>query len=87
MEYFLFLADKKFFKLPVKTAQSLKKMAEEFSLNDAQQIKLTEATTNHDVKAVEYFIKQHLEKNGGAHLKEWVHFGLTSQDINNTAIL
>lgn len=86
VEYFLFLADKKFFKLPVKTAQSLKKMAEEFSLNDAQQIKLTEATTNHDVKAVEYFIKQHLEKNGGAHLKEWVHFGLTSQDINNTAI-
>ena len=41
---------------------------------------------NHDVKAVEYFLKNELEKNGGAAAKEWVHFGLTSQDINNTAI-
>lgn len=53
---------------------------------DAQQIKDTEKITNHDVKAVEYFLKAELDKCGAAALKEWVHFGLTSQDINNTAI-
>ena len=57
-----------------------------FSLNDAEQIKQIEATTNHDVKAVEYFLKQELEKINVTAEKEWIHFGLTSQDINNTAI-
>jgi adenylosuccinate lyase len=85
-EYFLFLADKKFFKLTPKEKLQLKKIADDFSLTDAQQVKQIEATTNHDVKAVEYFIKGQLEKAGIGHLKEWVHFGLTSQDINNTAI-
>ena len=50
------------------------------------QIKQIEKVTNHDVKAVEYFLKEQLQKAGIPQLKEWVHFGLTSQDINNTAI-
>jgi adenylosuccinate lyase len=86
VEYFLFLAEKKFFKVNVQTKQYLQKMAAEFSLPDAAEIKKTESITNHDVKAVEYFIKDALDKCSAGHLKEWVHFGLTSQDINNTAI-
>ena len=86
VEYFLFLAEKKFFKLDAKTKQHLHKAAEEFSLADAEEIKKTESITNHDVKAVEYFIKKVLDNCNAGHLKEWVHFGLTSQDINNTAI-
>ena len=86
VEYFIFLADKKFFKLSAKAKQELKKVAENFSLDDAQQIKQIEKITNHDVKAVEYFLKQQLEKAGAASAKEWIHFGLTSQDINNTSI-
>ncbi len=86
IEYFLFLADKKFFRLSAKARQQLKLVSENFSLDDAQQIKHIEATTNHDVKAVEYFLKQELEKAGAKEAKEWVHFGLTSQDINNTSI-
>ncbi|MEP6683560.1 MAG: adenylosuccinate lyase, partial [Parafilimonas sp.] len=60
--YFIFLADKKFFKLPSKTKQALNQLAENFNLTDAEQIKQIEATTNHDVKAVEYFLKQALDK-------------------------
>lgn len=86
VEYLLFLADKRMFKLPAKARLHLKKVATEFSLDNAQQIKQIEAVTNHDVKAVEYFLKEQLEKCGAAELKEWIHFGLTSQDINNTAI-
>lgn len=86
IEYFFFLADQKFFKLAPKGRLALKKVADEFSLDDAQQIKQIEAITNHDVKAVEYFLKEQLDKAGIPQLKEWVHFGLTSQDINNTAI-
>ncbi|MBP6287382.1 MAG: adenylosuccinate lyase [Ferruginibacter sp.] len=86
VEYFLFLAEKKFFKLDAKTKQHLHKAVEEFSLADAEEIKKTESITNHDVKAVEYFIKKVLDNCDAGHLKEWVHFGLTSQDINNTAI-
>ncbi|MBL7703558.1 MAG: adenylosuccinate lyase [Ferruginibacter sp.] len=86
VEYFLFLAEKKFFKIDSKTRQHLQKAANEFSLNDAAEIKKTESITNHDVKAVEYFIKKVLDDCNAGHLKEWVHFGLTSQDINNTAI-
>jgi adenylosuccinate lyase len=85
-EYFLFLANKNFFKLSGKTEKQLRKLAEEFGLEDAQEIKQIEYTTNHDVKAVEYFLKNELEKYGAKDVKEWVHFGLTSQDINNTAI-
>lgn len=86
IEYFIFLADKKFFKLSSKAKQKLQALKNNFSLNDAEQIKQIEATTNHDVKAVEYFLKQELEKENLSAEKEWVHFGLTSQDINNTAI-
>ncbi len=86
IEYFFFLADKRFFKLPVKAKAHLQKVANQFSFDDAQQIKQIEAVTNHDVKAVEYFLKEQLDKAGIPHLKEWIHFGLTSQDINNTAI-
>jgi adenylosuccinate lyase len=86
VEYFLFLVDKKFFKLSNKAAKQLKKLQEDFGLEDAQEIKQIEYTTNHDVKAVEYFIKNELAKSGASQVKEWIHFGLTSQDINNTAI-
>lgn len=86
IEYLLFLADKKFFKIPGKALKHLKKLSEEFGLEDAQEIKQIEYTTNHDVKAVEYFLKNELENTGAKEVREWVHFGLTSQDINNTAI-
>ncbi|MBC8035411.1 MAG: adenylosuccinate lyase [Chitinophagaceae bacterium] len=86
IEYFLFLADKKFFTLTAKSRTFLKAAVADFSLADAQKIKATEQITNHDVKAVEYFIKEKLDECGAGEEKEWVHFGLTSQDINNTAI-
>lgn len=57
----------------------------EFTDNDARAIKDIEKITNHDVKAVEYFIKRHFDKLGLEKYKEFIHFGLTSQDINNTA--
>jgi adenylosuccinate lyase len=86
VEYFIFLSEKKFFKLDSKQKEKLKLIADEFSEADAQWIKDTEKVTNHDVKAVEYFLKSKLEELKLEHLKEWIHFGLTSQDINNTAI-
>lgn len=57
-----------------------------FNENDAQEVKTIEKTTNHDVKAVEYFIKSRMNFIGLPELKEFIHFGLTSQDINNVAI-
>jgi adenylosuccinate lyase len=57
-----------------------------FSIADAQNVKDTEKVTNHDVKAVEYFIKSKFDALGLQQYKEFIHFGLTSQDINNTAI-
>ncbi len=88
VEYFLFLAQKKVFPLSLAAKRHLQAVAEKFSLEDAAQIKKTEKITNHDVKAVEYFLKAKLEEAGAeaAGVKEWIHFGLTSQDINNTAI-
>ena len=86
VEYILFLERKEFVSLTKKTVKHLEKLAEDFGPEDAQEIKQIEYITNHDVKAVEYFIKNELEKNGGKGVKEWVHFGLTSQDINNTAV-
>ncbi|MBK8055371.1 MAG: adenylosuccinate lyase [Saprospiraceae bacterium] len=64
---------------------SLDEIISKFSVSDAENIKNIEKTTNHDVKAVEYLIKDKLESAGFGQLKEFVHFGLTSQDINNTA--
>jgi len=86
IEYLFLLSRKKFFKLSDKAVKHLNKVKADFGLEDAQEIKQIEFTTNHDVKAVEYFIKQELEKIGEKNVKEWVHFGLTSQDINNTSI-
>lgn len=86
IEYLLFLEGKKFFKLSNKVIKYLQKLKDDFGPDDAQEIKQIEFVTNHDVKAVEYFIKNELEKNGGKDAKEWIHFGLTSQDINNTSI-
>nr|WP_315145480.1 adenylosuccinate lyase [uncultured Flavobacterium sp.] len=68
------------------TFESLRNIYKNFSTEDALWIKETEKVTNHDVKAVEYFIKDAFEKLGLSQYKEFIHFGLTSQDINNTAI-
>lgn len=86
IEYLQLLADKGYLKLSSKQVKLLGNIVTNFSLKDAEAIKNIESITNHDVKAVEYFIKQHLENEDGHEIKEWVHFGLTSQDINNTAI-
>jgi adenylosuccinate lyase len=64
----------------------LRKLYTEFSSEDAQHIKNIEKVTNHDVKAVEYFIKEKFNDLGLQRYKEFIHFGLTSQDVNNTAI-
>lgn len=87
VEYFLFLAERKIITLPIKLKPSkLRAIYQDFTEEDARQIKTTERTTNHDVKAVEYFLKDKLEALGAGESVEWIHFGLTSQDINNTAI-
>ncbi|MBE7630450.1 adenylosuccinate lyase [Tenacibaculum piscium] len=65
---------------------NLRKIYEDFSTENAHKIKDIEAITNHDVKAVEYFIKEEFDKLNLNKYKEFIHFGLTSQDINNTAI-
>jgi adenylosuccinate lyase len=66
--------------------ESLRKIYNDFSLEDAQAVKETEKVTNHDVKAVEYFLKEKFEQLGLEDPKEFIHFGLTSQDINNTSV-
>ena len=86
VHYFLFLADKKFFKITPALRKNLLALVENFTEEDAMKIKEIETVTNHDVKAVEYFLKEVLDANKATELKEWIHFGLTSQDINNTAI-
>ncbi len=65
---------------------ALRELYKNFDAEDAQSIKEIEKVTNHDVKAVEYFIKEAFDKLGLSEFKEFIHFGLTSQDINNTAI-
>ena len=72
--------------VPKEKFEALRKLYEDFTTRSAQAIKDIEKTTNHDVKAVEYFIKDAFEKNGLSQYREFIHFGLTSQDINNTAI-
>ena len=89
IEYFIALCEQP---LPQLTGvnpsvfESLRNIYKNFSTEDALWIKETEKVTNHDVKAVEYFIKDAFEKLGLSAHKEFIHFGLTSQDINNTAI-
>jgi adenylosuccinate lyase len=86
VEYFNFLSEKGFFSIPKKIKGNLRDLISNFSEEDALAIKVLERTTNHDVKAVEYFLKQCLSEWGADSIKEWIHFGLTSQDINNTAV-
>ena len=86
IEYLLLLADKKFLKLSAGAKKHLRELKESFSVANAEAIKEIEKTTNHDVKAVEYFLKAELDKTDAQEAKEWIHFGLTSQDVNNTAI-
>lgn len=73
-------------KLNQNQLEELRKIYSAYSIEDAQRVKEIEKTTNHDVKAVEYFIKEKLIAMGLDEYAEQVHFGLTSQDINNTAI-
>ncbi len=86
VEYFIALSENKLFKIDAKLKNALRLIIENFSEEDAVQIKKTELVTNHDVKAVEYFLKEKLDLLGAEDIKEWIHFGLTSQDINNTAV-
>jgi adenylosuccinate lyase len=65
--------------------EALDRVFEQFSLADAERIKEIERTTNHDVKAVEYFLREKFDDLDIAQYKEFIHFGLTSQDVNNTA--
>ncbi|ERM83091.1 adenylosuccinate lyase [Rhodonellum psychrophilum GCM71 = DSM 17998] len=88
VEYFIALCE-----LPLPQLKSLdqsffpilRDLVKNFNLEDAQNIKDTERITNHDVKAVEYFLKSNFDKLRLGEFKEFIHFGLTSQDINNTA--
>lgn len=89
VEYFIALCE-----LPLPQLQDintpvfseLRKIVNNFSEKDALHIKEIESVTNHDVKAVEYFLKEEFDKLGLEEYKEFIHFGLTSQDINNTSI-
>ena len=86
IEYFIALSELKLFVLPASKVKSLRNIVIKFNAEDAQQIKHIEKVTNHDVKSVEYFLKEKLAALKLSKQSEWVHFGLTSQDINNTAI-
>lgn len=89
VEYFIALCE-----LPLDNLKSfdkakfsdLRSVYKNFSLEDAQHIKDIEKVTNHDVKAVEYFLKEKFDAFGLSQFKEFIHFGLTSQDINNTSV-
>lgn len=89
VEYFIALCDiplpqlKSFDK---KNYQALRDIYDQFKLEDAERIKEIESVTNHDVKAVEYFLKEKFDLLNLQAYKEFIHFGLTSQDINNTAV-
>ena len=88
IEYFISLCEIPIPQLkdfPKDKIESLRKVALDFTIEDGKEIKEIEATTNHDVKAVEYFIKHKFDKLHLEQYKEFIHFGLTSQDINNTA--
>lgn len=89
IEYFIALCQHPLPQLssvPASQFEPLRDIYRNFTEADAQWIKETEKITNHDVKAVEYFIKEKFEQFGLSAFKEFIHFGLTSQDINNTAI-
>ena len=89
IEYFIALCNSSIIQLnhfPSNKFSELRDLYTNFKESDAQRIKDIESITNHDVKAVEYFIKEEFDKLGLQEFKEFIHFGLTSQDINNTAV-
>lgn len=86
VEYFIALASELGWPLGLEQQERIREIYRHFSLENAQAVKTLEKVTNHDVKAVEYFLKEQWKLQGLGRLAEWVHFGLTSQDINNTAI-
>ncbi len=89
VEYFIALCEIPLPQLkdvPADSPEKLRDIYHEFSLADAARIKEIELTTNHDVKAVEYFLKEKFDAMGLERFKEFIHFGLTSQDINNTSV-
>jgi adenylosuccinate lyase len=89
VEYFIALCEiplPQLANFPTKNFSALRVVVKGFNEKDAQKIKDTEKITNHDVKAVEYFLKEKFDELGLQNWKEFIHFGLTSQDINNTSI-
>ena len=89
IEYFIALCNSSILQLnhfPSEKFPILRELYINFSEKDAQRIKEIESIINHDVKAVEYFIKEEFEKLSLSEFNEFIHFGLTSQDINNTAV-
>ncbi|MDR1847061.1 MAG: adenylosuccinate lyase [Bacteroidales bacterium] len=88
IEYFIALCKENLPQLtdfPTSEYENLQKIYQNFTTADAEEVKSIEKTTNHDVKAVEYFIKRRFDTMNLHKYKEFIHFGLTSQDINNTA--
>lgn len=89
VEYFIFLSQFNLPQLPPvseATITEMRRWISEFSTDDAEAIKTIERTTNHDVKAVEYWLKEKMQGTDVEAHTEFIHFGLTSQDINNTAV-
>ena len=89
IEYFIALCEiplKQLEQVPAAIYPKLRAIYTEFSESDALKVKDIEKVTNHDVKAIEYFIKEKFDALGLESFKEFIHFGLTSQDINNTAV-
>ena len=89
IEYFIALCNSSIIQLnhfPSEKFNLLREIYSNFSSEDAKRIKEIESTTNHDVKAVEYFIKEKFNELSLSEFNEFIHFGLTSQDINNTAV-
>ena len=89
IEYFISLTEIKLHNLKkwdIKMNESIRDIYRNFNDNDAKEVKMIEKSTNHDVKAVEYFIKNKFKLLKLEKFSEYIHFGLTSQDINNTAI-
>lgn len=89
VEYFIALCQiplEQLKKVDENVFESLRDIYRNFSLEDAERIKEIESVTNHDVKAVEYFLKEQFDRLGLGEFKEFIHFGLTSQDINNTSV-
>jgi adenylosuccinate lyase len=89
VEYFIALSEiplPQLITFPITSKVSLREIFQQFTLEEAHRIKEIEKVTNHDVKAVEYYLKEKFDHLGLSEYKEFIHFGLTSQDINNTAV-